>query len=50
MVAGQIRPPKENERYFALLRVGGHDNYNDPDMLTQKVVSDDLAHCIPASS
>ncbi len=21
MVAGQIRPPKENERYFALLRV-----------------------------
>lgn len=29
-VAGQIRPPKENERYFALLRVEAI-NYHDPD-------------------
>src|SRR6266481_3961710 len=28
-VAGQIRPPKENERYFALLRVEAI-NYEDP--------------------
>ncbi len=28
-VAGQIRPPKENERYFALLRIDAI-NYNDP--------------------
>ena len=30
IVAGQIRPPKENERYFALLRVEAI-NYEDPD-------------------
>src|SRR5262245_62031341 len=42
VVAGQIRPPKENERYFALLRVEAI-NYQDPDILTQKVVFDDLA-------
>src|SRR5262249_5932370 len=36
VVAGQIRPPKENERYFALLRVEAI-NYNDPEILTQKV-------------
>ena len=29
VVAGQIRPPKENERYFALLRVEAI-NYQDP--------------------
>ena len=29
VVAGQIRPPKENERYFALLRVEAI-NYHDP--------------------
>lgn len=29
-VAGQIRPPKENERYFALLRVEAI-NYHDPE-------------------
>ena len=47
VVAGQIRPPKENERYFALLRVEAI-NYNDPDMLTQKVVFDDLTPLHPA--
>ena len=41
VVAGQIRPPKENERYFALLRVEAI-NYQDPDLLTSKVVFDDL--------
>src|SRR5262249_13467490 len=46
VVAGQIRPPKENERYFALLRVEAI-NYNDPDMLTQKVVFDDLTPLHP---
>src|SRR5262249_54674692 len=44
--AGQIRPPKENERYFALLRVEAI-NYNDPDLLTQKVVFDDLTPLHP---
>src|SRR5947207_1040842 len=46
VVAGQIRPPKENERYFALLRVEAI-NYNDPDMLTQKVVFDHLTPLHP---
>jgi transcription termination factor Rho len=35
-VAGQIRPPKENERYFALLRVEAI-NGEDPNELTNKV-------------
>ncbi len=48
VVAGQIRPPKENERYFALLRVEAI-NYNDPDILTQKVVFDDLTPLHPNS-
>ncbi len=46
VVSGQIRPPKENERYFALLRVEAI-NYSDPDMLTQKVVFDDLTPLHP---
>ena len=48
VVAGQIRPPKENERYFALLRVEAV-NYQDPDMLTQKVVFADLTPLHPNS-
>jgi transcription termination factor Rho len=46
VVAGQIRPPKENERYFALLRVEAI-NYFDPEILTQKVVFDDLTPLHP---
>jgi transcription termination factor Rho len=46
VVAGQIRPPKENERYFALLRVEAI-NYTDPDQLTQKPVFDDLTPLHP---
>ena len=45
-VAGQIRPPKENERYFALLRVeaiGGED----PNLLPAKVSFDDLTPLHP---
>jgi transcription termination factor Rho len=34
-VAGQIRPPKENERYFALLRVEAI-NREDPSMRSQR--------------
>jgi transcription termination factor Rho len=46
IVAGQIRPPKENERYFALLRVEAI-NYEDPDKLSEKVVFDDLTPLHP---
>ncbi len=45
-VSGQIRPPKENERYFALLRVEAI-NYEDPNKLTQKVFFDDLTPLHP---
>ncbi len=46
VVAGQIRPPKENERYFALLRVEAI-NYQDPDMTPQRVMFDDLTPLHP---
>jgi transcription termination factor Rho len=45
-VAGQIRPPKENERYFALLRVEAI-NSQDPNALTEKVFFDDLTPLHP---
>ena len=46
VVSGQIRPPKENERYFALLRVEAI-NYSDPEILTQKIVFQDLTPLHP---
>jgi transcription termination factor Rho len=45
-VAGQIRPPKENERYFALLRVEAI-NYEDPNTLSDKIPFDDLTPMHP---
>jgi transcription termination factor Rho len=45
-VSGQIRPPKENERYFALLRVEAI-NYQDPNLLAGKVSFDDLTPLHP---
>jgi transcription termination factor Rho len=45
-VSGQIRPPKENERYFALLRVEAI-NYQDPNLLADKVSFDDLTPLHP---
>jgi transcription termination factor Rho len=45
-VSGQIRPPKENERYFALLRVEAI-NYEEPGLLNQKVFFDDLTPLHP---
>ena len=45
-VAGQIRPPKDNERYFALLRVEAI-NYENPEKLTEKSIFDDLTPLYP---
>jgi transcription termination factor Rho len=45
-VSGQIRPPKENERYFALLRVEAI-NYEDPNLMSDKVFFDDLTPLHP---
>ncbi len=46
-VSGQIRPPKENERYFALLRVEAI-NYQDPNALSEKIAFDDLTPLHPS--
>ena len=45
-VAGQIRPPKENERYFALLRIEAI-NRNDPMNRKNVVPFDDLTALHP---
>ncbi|MDO4571390.1 MAG: transcription termination factor Rho [Planctomycetia bacterium] len=41
VISGQIRPPKEKERYFALLRVEAI-NYRDPNEFSRKRSFDDL--------
>ncbi len=46
IVAGQIRPPKESEKYFALLRVEAV-NFEAPDRLTDKVNFEDLTPTFP---
>jgi transcription termination factor Rho len=45
-VAGQIRPPKENERYFALLRVEAINN-QDPNLGAGRVSFEDLTPLHP---
>jgi transcription termination factor Rho len=45
-VAGQIRPPKESERYFALLRVEAI-NFQDPDQVTERTNFEDLTPLHP---
>ena len=46
VVSGQIRPPKEGERYFALLRVEAI-NYEDPAEAANKILFDDLTPIFP---
>jgi len=46
VVVGQIRPPKESERYFALLRVEAI-NFEDPDVVTEKTNFEDLTPLHP---
>ena len=45
-VAGQIRPPKEGERYFALLKVETV-NFESPDVARDKVLFDNLTPLYP---
>jgi transcription termination factor Rho len=45
-VAGQIRPPKENERYFALLRIEAI-NHRDPMVVKKTVPFDELTPLHP---
>lgn len=46
IVSGQIRPPKENERYFALLKVEAI-NFEDPELMSERVLFDDLTPLHP---
>jgi transcription termination factor Rho len=45
-VSGQVRPPKENERYFALLKVEAI-NFEDPEVAKDKVLFDNLTPLHP---
>ena len=45
-VSGQIRPPKEGERYFALLKVE-HINYDDPEVAADKILFDNMIPLYP---
>lgn len=45
-VSGQIRPPKEGEKYFALLKVEAV-NFENPDEMKEKVLFDNLTPVYP---
>jgi transcription termination factor Rho len=45
-VSGQIRPPKEGERYFALLKVE-QVNFESPDVARDKIFFDNLTPLYP---
>ena len=46
--AGQIRPPKDSERYFALLKVE-QVNHEDPEISRDKILFDNLTPLYPES-
>jgi transcription termination factor Rho len=46
IISGQIRPPKEGERYFALLKVEAI-NQEDPDKARDKILFDNLTPLYP---
>ncbi len=46
VVSGQIRPPKESERYFAMLKVE-KINYEEPEAARDKVLFDNLTPLYP---
>jgi transcription termination factor Rho len=45
-VSGQVRPPKDNERYFALLKVESV-NFNDPEVAKKVTLFDNLTPLYP---
>ena len=47
-VSGQIRPPKNDEKYFALIRVEAV-NFEDPEVAKHKILYDNLTPLHPAS-
>jgi len=45
-VSGQVRPPKESERYFALLRIEAI-NFENPEIAKHKIIFDNLTPLYP---
>jgi transcription termination factor Rho len=45
-ISGQIRPPKDSERYFALLKVE-KVNHEDPEVAREKILFDNLTPLYP---
>ena len=45
-ISGQVRPPKESERYFALLKVEAI-NFENPEMAKDKILFDNLTPLYP---
>jgi transcription termination factor Rho len=45
-IAGQIRPPKDNEKYFALLKIE-KINFDDPEVAKDKIIFDNLTPIYP---
>ena len=45
-ISGQVRPPKEGERYFALLRVEAV-NFESPEVAKEKILFDNLTPLYP---
>src|SRR5450759_968958 len=45
-ISGQIRPPKEGERYFALIKVEAV-NFEHPDVAREKILFDNLTPLYP---
>src|SRR3989475_1665024 len=45
-ISGQVRPPKESERYFALLKVEAI-NYENPELAKDKILFDNLTPLYP---
>ncbi len=46
IISGQVRPPKDNERYFALLKIEAV-NYEGPDAAKHKTLFDNLTPLYP---
>jgi len=45
-ISGQVRPPKEGERFFALLKVQ-KINFNHPDQIRERIMFDNLVPLYP---
>lgn len=46
IISGQVRPPKESERYFALLKIEAV-NFENPDIAKHKILFDNLTPLYP---